>query len=562
MRRFALFFAAVWLLANACAAQTPSLESIHQLYDRRQFAEIVRLVPRSPENSPDLDFYLGMALAQLHRWPEAKSALQAGRRKAPRDERFPVELAGVAYRMNDLGEAESDLRHALHFNPRDSYALNFLATIYLLHGNVRAALKYWNRIEAPRISQIEEIPRPQVRQRLLDRAITISPLSVLPLRSFETTDAELAALGIFPLRRWELQPDGAVGDYNLVLHSVGDNGWGANKWTAALSALRGLPYETVYPQYRNAWHSAVNFDGIVRWDSQKRRLFASVSMPLHSDPKWRLRAYADGRDENWDLANSLHGGFASPLVMKLRKIEFGAELYRIQNGRWSWNTGASFSRRTFANLADLTPQTSSFFDGGDALEWSAGSDYRLLSIPDRRFTIDSSGTAGVGRFFASGGSNRFERAEGSLRLQWFPRAEGDDFEIATQWRAGALFGSVPFDELYTLGVERDDNDLWLRGISATSDGRKGNSPVGRRYLLWNWEWSKIIYRDAFFELKAGPALDAGEISDASGAFGSNGWLWDPGAQLTVRVLDTVNVVFSYGHDMRSGQNTFFGAALP
>jgi hypothetical protein len=86
--------------------------------------------------------------------------------------------------------------------------------------------------------------------------------------------------------------------------------------------------------------------------------------------------------------------------------------------------------------------------------------------------------------------------------------------------------------------------------------------MGRRYLLWNWNWDKVIYHDAFFELKAGPALDAGNISDPSGAFGSQGWLWDPGAQLTVRVLDAVNVVFSYGRDIRSGQNTFFGATVP
>ena len=548
------------LPAGPCTGQTASVESIHKLYDQKQYSEVVRLVPRSAANPPELDLYLGLAFAQLRRFSEAKAALKDGERKNPREERFPVELAGVAYRRNDLVEAARDLRRAIHLDPNDSYALNFLGTIYLLRGNLPTALKYWNRIEAPRISQIEESPQPRVKRVLLARAITVSPLSVMRLRDFETTDARVGALGIFPNRRWELQPDGPD-NYNLVLHSFEDDGWGANKWAAALSMLRGLPYETVYPEYRNARESAINFDSIVRWDSQKRRLFASVSMPLHMNPKWRLQAYADGRDENWNLTNSLYGAAAPVTALKLRKLEFGAEIHRVENGRWDWQMGASFSRRTFGNSGAPPADASAFFVNGNVLEWNGGSHYRLLSIPDRRLTVDSFGTLGVGRFFSGGCSNRFERAEGSLRFHWLPRVEGDDYEMTSRFRAGAILGTVPFDEMYTLGVERDDNDLWLRGISGTSDGRKGNSPMGRRYLLWNSQWDKVIYHDAFFEVKAGPAFDAGDISDPSGAFGSRGWLWDPGAQVTVRVLDTVNVVFSYGHDIRSGRNTYFGATL-
>lgn len=559
--KIAVLLTVLCLWPDSCVCQTASVESVHELYEQKRYAEIIRLVPASASNPAELDLYRGLALAQLQRFSEAKAALEAGERKNSGEQRFPVELAGVAYRTNDLGEAQRNLHRALFLDPHDSYALNFLATIYLLRGNLPAALKYWNRIEAPRISQIEESPQPRVNQMLLQRAIAISPLSTLRLRDFETSDALIGTLGMFPNRRWELRPDGSD-SYNLVLHSFEEDGWGANKWTAALSIARGLPYETVYPEYRNAHGAAINFDSIARWDSQKRRLFASVSMPLHMNPRWRLEAYADGRDENWNLTNSFYGAGAPLTELKLRKLEFGAEIRRIENGRWRWQTGAAFSRRTFGEQNVIPAQVGGFFTNGNVLEWNAASDYRLVSIPDRRISIDSSATAGFGRFFTDTGSNRFERSEGSLAFHWFPQAEGDDYAVTSRFRAGAIFGDVPFDELYTLGVERDDNDLWLRGISATHDGRKGNSPMGRRYLVWNWEWEKVIYHDAFFELRAGPALDAGDIWDSSGAFGSRGWLWDPGAQLTIRVLDAVNVVFSYGHDIRSGQNTFFGATLP
>ncbi|HEY6464879.1 MAG TPA: tetratricopeptide repeat protein [Candidatus Acidoferrales bacterium] len=545
------------LLIGSCAAQTASIESVQQLYDQKQWAEIVQIVPSSAAASPDLDLYLGLALAQLQRWREATVAFEDGSRKAPNEERFPVELAGVAYRTNNLSEATRQLYRALRLNPHDPYALNFLATIYLLRGNVEAALEYWNRIAAPKISQVEV---PQPRQSLIDRAITIPPLSVMRLSDFEMTNAQLDSLGIFAARRWELQPDG-TSNYKLVLHSIDEHGWGANKWTATLSTLRGLPYETVYPEYRNARNSAINFDSLVRWDSNQRRLFASFSAPLDDDPKWRLNGFADARDENWNLTNTLQTT-TQLSALKLRKLEVGIEIHRIESGRWSWQTGASFSRRTFGNLIVNPLEAGSFFSSGNVIEWNAGTGYRVLSLPDKRITIDSTGAGGVGRFFASSGANRFERLQGSIRFHWFPRSEGDDYEMSSQWRAAALFGSVPLDELYTLGVDRDDNDLWLRGISTTRNGQKGNSPMGRRYVLWNWQWDKIIFHGAFFEMKAGPIFDAGDVADPSGYFGSRGWLWDPGAQLTVRVLDTVNVVFSYGHDLRSSQNTLFGAALP
>ena len=560
MIRRALFAALFAFWAGSCAAQNPSVESVKKLYDQKQWSEIVQLVPRSTGTSPDLDLYLGLALAQLQRWPEAKAALANGARKAPNDVRFPVELAGVAYRVNDLAEATRQLHRALSLNPHDSYALNFLATIYLLRGNLAAALEYWNRIGAPKISEVEEVPQAHVKQSLLDRAIAVSPLSVMRLPDFEMTNAQLDSLRVFAVRRWELQPDES-GNYKFVLHSIDERGWGGNKWTIALSTLRGLPYETVYPEYKNAKGSAINFESLVRWDSNKRRLFASVSTPLDDDPRWRLNVFADGRDENWNLTNSFQTSL--PLgELKLRKIEIGAEIRRIENGRWSWLTGAAISRRTFANLSANASQARPFFSSGNVLEWNDSSNYRLLLLPDKRIAVDALGAAGIGRFFADSGANRFERVEGSLRFHWFPRPEGDDYEMTSQFRSGALFGSVPLDELYTLGVERDDNDLWLRGISVTRGGEKGNSPMGRRYVLWNWQWDKVVFHDAFVEVKAGPSFDAGDVGGSSGYFGSRGWLWDPGAQLTVRVLDTVNVVFSYGHDVRSGQNTFFSAALP
>ena len=122
-------------------------------------------------------------------------------------------------------------------------------------------------------------------------------------------------------------------------------------------------------------------------------------------------------------------------------------------------------------------------------------------------------------------------------------------------RAGWTFGQSPFDELFILGVERD-NDLWLRAHVGTRDGRKGNAPMGRSYFLSNWEFDKNVYRNSFISLRLGSLLDIGKITDSSVGLGSRKWLWDLGAEAKVRVLGQ-SVAFSYGKDLRSGNNAFY-----
>ncbi|MGZ4731652.1 MAG: hypothetical protein ACXVZH_05870 [Terriglobales bacterium] len=65
-----------------------------------------------------------------------------------------------------------------------------------------------------------------------------------------------------------------------------------------------------------------------------------------------------------------------------------------------------------------------------------------------------------------------------------------------------------------------------------------------------------MYRNGIFTVKLGPFLDTGKITDASAGLGSQKWLWDLGAQATVRVFG-VGVAFSYGKDLRSGNNAFY-----
>ncbi len=230
------------------------------------------------------------------------------------------------------------------------------------------------------------------------------------------------------------------------------------------------------------------------------------------------------------------------------------------NGRTSWSAGAEVANRNFRNLSGLTlPAERTFFTNATSVAGWLGIQQRLLSVPERRFTLDSSAVAKAGREFADS-LGPFATFRGSLHADWLPRATGDDYELQAKIRAGATAGKATLDELFELGIERD-NDLWLRGHAGTSDGRKGSAPLGRRFFLADWEMDKNLYQNGFFTVKLGPFLDSGAVADSSGLFGSQRWLWDTGAQCKLRVLGSLTVVLSYGRDLRGGRNVFYGTVL-
>ena len=221
------------------------------------------------------------------------------------------------------------------------------------------------------------------------------------------------------------------------------------------------------------------------------------------------------------------------------------------NGRWNWSTGIEIANRSFRNL---TPQTGaaskSFFSDGNSLAYWGRVERSLLRLPELRFTIDGSAEGRVGREFANG-LGSYGVVRGSLSGRWLPQAKGDDYEMQVRLRAGEAFGDVAFDELFQLGIERD-NDLWLRGHAGTHDGRKGEAPLGRRYFLANWEMDKNVYSNGLFTVKLGPFVDSGAIADSSGLFGSQRWLWDSGGKAKSGCWERMTVVLSYGRDLRGG----------
>ncbi len=543
---------ASWLWAAEASPELDRIAAIKQSFDGKRWQQVVEQAQALPGDHAEVDYYYGVALAQLERWDEARTILLRGLRLQPSDGRFPVELGGVAFRQKRYTEAAEWLRRGIRLNPGDSYAADFLATVYFLQGNLEAALKYWNRVGKPQIGSVQVDPGLRVDRVLLDRAFAVAQGSTLLLPDLLTTRARARGLDVFPSFDFRLNPR-QDGEFDAVFTARERNGWGRNTLEALLSTFRGVGYQTVYPEYFNASGAAINIKSLVRWDKQKRRLGAGLSGPLGGDPRYRYELGLDARDENWDLRRSFKGPAPSLGALNLHRSAVSGSVSSFRSGGWTWSTGGEFSYRDYRSVSPGPGLAREVLLKGYQLKHIAQWNRDLWRYPERRFESSARVSSEAGRIW-SAPAHAFERLQASIVARWLPQMSGDDYGIAQQFRAGKIFGRVPFDEMYMLGLERD-NDLWMRAHIGTRDGRKGSAPLGRTYFLSNWEMDKSVY-NGLLGLTLSPFLDSGKITDSLPGFGSGKWLWDAGVQAKLRVLG-VGFRVVYGKDLRSGNNAFY-----
>ena len=548
-----LIFCCLFVSAQTSASDSALSEKARQLADQHQWQGIVLLLGPHTPRSADMNFYYGTALARLDRWPEAEDAFNAGFRAAPNDPRFPIELAGSAFRQKHYPQATRRLRQAVKLAPQDRYANDFLGTVYFLEGNLDASLKYWNRVGKPQIVEVLKEPVPRTSPALLDRAFAFSPAGTLQLSELLATEARVRSLGVFSRSQFDLRARDAD-KFDVLFRDQERNGFGGSKWEALFLILRGAPFSSINADYYNLHHQAINLASFYRWDAQKRRVHAQFSSPFEHSARYRFELATDLRGEDWAIVHSFEGPAPVLASLNLRREALEFRLDAVGSEKLQWSTGAELSHRDFRSVVPGSVLTPELLRKGYQLKQQARLAATLFQLPERRFTIEAEASSQAARLWSQSPTS-FEKLQGSVRWHWLPRAQGDDYESQQQFRAGKTFGTPPFDELFMLGLERD-TDLHMRAHIGSRDGRKGSAPLGRNYFLANWEIDKDIYSNGVVAVKAGPLLDSGTITDPLSGLGSHEWLWDLGAQPKLRVFG-VGVAFSYGKDLRTGNDAFY-----
>ncbi len=557
-------------------------DSIQQLYHDHQWSAVVAAVPlpaseRSAVPAADLLLLRALAQGQLGQLSAAAQTLRFAARAYPRDARFPTELAGVFYREKRYGSAIRQLHRSLHWNAGDEYSRSFLGTVDFLQGNLAAALADWNPIQRPVLADQRLETQTGLPPLLLDRIAPFAPGSVYTLSQYRRTQAELALQPLFAATSFELRP---LPDarFDLILHTVPHPAWRTAPFASLFSALRSLPYQAVDPEFWNLRHSAVSLTSYLRWDAQKRMILARLAGPIHS-PDQRLSLNLDARNENWNLTRTLATiptpaqTSANATGLNQERINASLGLEELFGSRLLLRTAAGFSRRRFRSEIGL-PVGSAFFTDTSAIDLHSALRATLVDAVAHRFTLGATVGAQLSHYFARplGHSARLTAA---LDSEWLPQASGEPYRLHVQARAGETLGQIPFDELWMLGFDRD-NPLWLRGHNGLVDGRKGNAPLGTRYLLGNVDFDRLLWRDPLVAVRVGPfvdtgriyAADAGQVASTLGSsvnqgtgslFGSPIWLTDTGLQARVHLFSGSTLILGWGHDLRSGGNTFYSA---
>src|SRR5262249_46077160 len=134
-----------------------------------------------------------------------------------------------------------------------------------------------------------------------------------------------------------------------------------------------------------------------------------------------------------------------------------------------------------------------------------------------------------------------------LRIRWLPRSRGNDFETRVNIRGGRVFRDAPFDELFSIGLDRD-SDLRMRAHPATHDGRKGGGLIGPRYFLWNSDIAKNIADCGLINIKLAPFADVARVG---------AWYVDTGIELRFSVASLFTFSLSAGRDLMAGRNVVF-----
>jgi hypothetical protein len=459
-----------------------------------------------------------LALAREKRLEEAESKLTQGMRLYPRVASFPVELAGIDWLQQRPVQARRRLLLALRLDPGNRYASDFLGTLFLLDDNLPAALKYWNRVEKPLVQNLYFEPSLPLRPLLRDRAFIISPGQVFTLDRWEATRDNLARLHVASDSRFELT---ARDDqrFDLTFRSVPESLQIAGWLGVVLPYARGLPYQTLFVEQRNIGKSGTTVESMWRWDPNKRRALVEFSSPWRMDPGKMLKVTLEVRDERWVR------GF------RLRRYEASTGMEFALGPRTTWSTGVQLARRDW-------------FVPGWTYSFPNRLSHRFAGWPEHRITVRWDGEARPGRLTGTSAS-RFLVATNGIRTEWRPH----NYEVAWRLGAGAILGSIPLDEWFNLGLDRD-SPLWLRGHAGLRDGQKGAGPLSTRYVMSQMDALRTLWKHPGLTLSAGPFLDGANLR-------GSGWLCDAGVLLRVRTLGGVSVTLIYGRDLRGGKGTFF-----
>jgi len=543
-------------------------ELLRQAHYAEAEAVFSRLAAAEPRD-PDAQFALALSRALQGRLDEALSGFQvvlsldAGRADAC------FEAAAILLKGGRYREAFRWARRGLRLDPASDYGLELAGSLHFLLGARVEALRYWNRLQRPHLTNMEIQAGPVSRYSIAEE-IHLSPGDLLSADELDRASWRLAQHG--HLRRTEFNPvPGLMPDeYGLEVLADARSGLGSpSEWL--FHTLGDIAFSTLRFAYWNIRNTGATIHMPVRWNPDARWFRFQLESPRPSHLPVYLTARYEWRDESWFWTGKESRSGPS---FRLRTHELGARMrFPLRLPRLAASAHLSYRRRNFEPGAGdgqvhipaadpLSPESS------DGAMWiGVAPTLRLVRTETPvgwGFRSDWDWDLGWARLYGDG-RQFVSRISAGLRNEAVWKSE-DGLQTSLQLglHAGHASRRAPLEDHFILGVG-PDADFPLRAHLVFRDGAKGNAAVARDFALGSFTWRQEAFRWQLLRFGFIAYADAARIWNAFPGQEGRNTLLDTGAgiELGSSMWPQARFTFAYGRDWKGKRNSFYlGASFP
>ncbi|HWW84670.1 MAG TPA: hypothetical protein VNZ26_13770, partial [Vicinamibacterales bacterium] len=253
------------------------------------------------------------------------------------------ELAGIRVAERRWHEATALARRAVEEDPNDQYACDLLGTTLLIQGEVIEALRAWNRIGKPVISDFGLVGS-AMRVSATDLGVDAQRLLTPDrFRRARRRLDERAARTFARVEKFELQPnaDGTMTvEVTIAQPSLVPRGW--LNW-AAVGGSAAVDREATIV-FRSPTGPGEKCDTTWRWWTSRPRLAADCSLPSFTHGFWRLETFWEAETFEWTLGSSATHQPNSSSALLLRDVRAHGGLTSTDwlTSVWRYSIGLGF----------------------------------------------------------------------------------------------------------------------------------------------------------------------------------------------------------------------------
>lgn len=504
--------------------------------ERYQAAEVLfRQVLEQEASNSEASFLLGLALAKQERWAGAERELERTVRLRPGYAAAHAELAGIYFKQDRRDQARASLRTALKLDPQNDYARSFLAILSYLQDRRLEALHHWNLLGDPQIAQIEIAASEDAEPKLVESLFRFNEGEVLDREQLLQSYWVQSRFRLGTRFGWQLDPQPG-GRWNLRVDLPASRDSFSNKTGFLIeNSSRAVFNREIGLGLQDS--RGRRLAGGVRWDAPRKRAGASVWFPFFASSSDLLRLGFDLRDEDWS-----HTASGTEYGYRTEKV-FGAYEW-LMSKRRSLSFQGGYQRQDFRFDRDeaALPHSPHLLVAG--LEWNqlwgldAGENARLNWMA--RFDAFSPLTG-------SGEPSR--RMMSGLGIDWTV-ARKTETRLRLSLQGGFSGRNLPLDHYFLFGIGPDAR-LPLKAHPELRDGRRGNSPMGRDFVLLGAELGRKLWRWGLLEVGGFVFSDTAFVSGRPFVRGEGEWFQDVGVGLRLKVLGREFLNVFLGLDTRS-----------